>query len=293
MSLPIDEVLIARFEGALATPAPKGRQKEQVVQEFLEENSVLLPMHRLENHGLHLNAVISKFPLGTGLTTDYAFLTKSSSRWVVTFVELESPDKAIFNSDLDRPTFSAPFNGAVAQIEQWMHYVEEHRSEVRESLQKLMHPMPGNKLTFAYQLIIGRSADKNLTDERKAVFEMRRDKTGVDIFTYDALIRFYRTTPRFRRNILTASRQRFAFKRLDADIGDMLAWIGPDALKLTNEQMQHLTGQGYEMDAWSKGQHLSAGGGRRVLDIELETSEIVDSLMATVAQSAARRGEKD
>lgn len=292
MYLPVDDMLIDRLEKVLAAPATKGRQKEQVVQDFLEEHSVLIPMHKLENHGLHLNAIISKFPLGTSLTTAYVFLTKSSSRWVVTFVELESPDKTIFNNDMDRPSFSAPFNAAVAQVEQWMHYVEEHRKEVRESLSKLLHPMPGNKLTFAYQLVIGRSADKNLTNDRKAAFEMRRDRAEIDIFTYDALISYYRTTPRLQRNILVASKQRFAFKRLEADVGDMLAWIGPDALKLTAEQQRNLIVQGYEMEAWTKGQRLNAGGGKRVLRIEEEAREIVQGLIASVTRTGGGGGPK-
>ena len=286
MSLPVNEALISHLQDVLAAPAPKGRQKEQVIQDFLEENSSLIPMHKLENHGLHFNAIISKFPLGTSTTTDWAFLSKSSSRWVVTFVELESPDKAIFTADMDRPVFSAAFNSAVAQVEQWMHYVEEHRSDVRESLSKLLNPLKGNKLTFAYQLVIGRSSDKNLTDDRKAAFEMRRDKTAIDIFTYDALISHYRNGPRAERNVLVASKQRFKFRRLQAHLGDMLAWIGPDALNLSVEQHEGLLAQGYEMGAWSKGELLSAGGGRRVLRMEEEMREIRQASIAAVKKRA-------
>lgn len=285
MYLPIDEDLISRFLQVLADPPPKGRQKEQVVQAFLEENSVLIPMHNLENHGLHMDSIISKFPLGTAFTTDYAYLTKSSSRWVVTFVELEAPEKPIFTADMDRPTFSSTFNGAISQVEQWMHYVEEHRDAVRESVSKLLRPMAGNKLTFAYQLVIGRSASKNVSDDHKAAFEMRRDKSGIDIFTYDALISHYRSGKRFEKNVMFASKNRFAFKRVACEFGNMLAWIGPDALKFSTAQRAELVSRGYEMDAWEVGETLSVGGGKRALCIDEEVGSMLENVLASALNS--------
>ncbi|WOF43274.1 DUF4263 domain-containing protein [Sphingopyxis indica] len=274
----VDEDLITRFKAMLDAPAPQGRQKEQVVQDFLEANTVLVPMTNLDHHGLHMRSIVSKFPLGTALTTDYAYLTKNSGRYLVTFVELEKPEKAIFTSDLDRPTFTAEFNGALAQIKQWQHYVDEHRAAVRESLAKLMRPMSGNKLMFAYQLIIGRSPTKNRSDAHKAMFVMEAERAGIEILTYDQLIDRYRTGPRCEKSIMVASRERFAFKHLAADVGDLLSYHGPDALKFSKEQRAELVSRGHEMDAWDNGETLSIEG-KRVLRVDEEVAFFRDRVM--------------
>jgi hypothetical protein len=96
MSLSVNENLITEFTQLLDSPPPSGRQKEQVVQDFLENHSVLIPTPNRLNHQLHFDVIVSKFPLSTELITDYVYLTKSSDTWRVTFVELEMPDKKIW-----------------------------------------------------------------------------------------------------------------------------------------------------------------------------------------------------
>jgi len=150
--LDVDEALLSSFSALLEGPAPQGRQKEQVVQDYLELHNELVPTPNLLNHHLQLNSIVSKYPLSTDLITDYLYLTKSSGSWIITLVELESPDKDIFTSDLKRATPTAPFTAALAQVMDWKSYVEDHKSELLERLAPLLvpHPMRRNPVSFEY-----------------------------------------------------------------------------------------------------------------------------------------------
>lgn len=66
----------------------KKSNTENQIQEFLEENTIFIPMPFLLNHHLHMNCVISKFKLGNEFVTDFAYLTKSSDYWEFVLVEL-------------------------------------------------------------------------------------------------------------------------------------------------------------------------------------------------------------
>ncbi|RWE07710.1 MAG: DUF4263 domain-containing protein [Mesorhizobium sp.] len=157
--LDYDEALAREFLKLIESPPPKGRQKEQVVQDFLEQHTELIPTPNLLNHHLQLNSIVSKFRLSTALITDYVYLTKSSGRWTITLVELESPDKAIFTAHMGRAVPSSGFTAALAQVIDWKTYVDDHKAEILQRLKPLIVPpgMRENPVTFEYQLIIGRS----------------------------------------------------------------------------------------------------------------------------------------
>lgn len=74
----------------------KNGNTENQIQEFLEENTIFIPMPFLLNHYLHMNCVISKFKLGNEFVTDFAYLTKSSDYWEFVLVELEDAKKEDF-----------------------------------------------------------------------------------------------------------------------------------------------------------------------------------------------------
>src|SRR5580704_4346426 len=160
---PLDEQLIAELEGILVGPPPAGRQHEQVTQEFLEQHSEFIPTPNLLNHHLHFQCVVAKFPLGTELKTDYLYITKSSDRWRITLVELELPTKRLFSENLKYAHASAEFNGALDQVRSWKRFVNDNREEIVRRLEPLLQPlnMRANPIEFDYQLIIGRSKEKN------------------------------------------------------------------------------------------------------------------------------------
>ena len=58
----------------------KNGNTENQIQEFLEENTIFIPMPFLLNHYLHMNCVISKFKLGNEFVTDFAYLTSNTTK---------------------------------------------------------------------------------------------------------------------------------------------------------------------------------------------------------------------
>lgn len=255
----IDETLIANFAKVLSDPPPSGRQKEQVVQDFLEQHTELIPTPNRLNHHLHFQSIVSKFPLGTELTTDYVYITKSSDVWRVTLIELESPDKSIFTSDTKKTNTSAEFNAALNQVRSWKHYIDENKSEVIRRLDPLLQPinMRRNPIEFHYQLIIGRSEDKNLSVERKKHFRGLIDETGIDLLTYDQLIDWYRNDQRYKKLVLRLTGMQYAFKHMHFEPTQILSYVGPDRLSLSTTEVERLKAAGYEMDKWSKGDLLT------------------------------------
>lgn len=255
----IDEALIDKFKQVLCEPAPSGRQKEQVVQDFLEKHTELIPTPNRLNHHLHFQSVVSKFPLGTELTTDYVYITKSSDVWRVTLVELESPDKRIFTSDVKKTNTSAEFNAALNQVRSWKHYLDENKAEVIRRLDPLLQPinMTRNPIEFHFQLIIGRSEDKNLSAERKKHFRGLIDETGIELLTFDQLIDWYRNDQRYKKLVLRLTGAQYAFKHMHFEPTQILSYVGPDRLSLSSDEFEHLKAAGYEMDKWSKGDLLT------------------------------------
>lgn len=251
----IDETLIASFKDLLDLPAPPGRQKEQVIQDFLEQHTELIPTPNLLNHRLHFQSIISKFPLSTELITDYAYITKSSEVWRITLVELESPDKNLFTNDTKKVITSAEFNAALNQVRSWKHFIENNKSEVIRHIEPLLRPfaMSRNPIEFDYQLIIGRSNNKNFSLERKQHFRGLINETRINILTYDQLIDYY-NTPKL---VLRLTGHQYAFKHMTFEPTQIFAYVGPDNLSLSNNEIELLKKSGYEMEKWSKGELLT------------------------------------
>ena len=254
-----EEKLATEFTSLIDSPPPNGRQKEQVVQDFLETNSELIPTPNRLNHQLHFGSIVSKFPLSTELTTDYVYITKSSDLWRITLVELETPDKKLYTADLKVPNTTAEFNAALNQVRSWRNFIDENRGEVLRKLAPLLQPIPmrRNPIEFNYQLIIGRSKDKNLSEDRKRHFRGLIRESNIDILTYDTLLNWYRHDRRYKKNILRLSKTHFTFKHLHMNPEHILAYVGPDHLEFTTEHYERLSKEGYEMDKWQQGELLT------------------------------------
>lgn len=262
MNSGLDVKLLERFENLLSSPPPPSKKKEQVVQDFLEENTEFIPTPNLLNHHLHFQAIVSKFPLGTELITDYVYLTKSSDTWLITLVELETPEKIIFNNSLKTTVFSAEFNAALNQVRSWKIFVDKNRLETLRKLEPLLRPtsMQRNPIRFNYQLIIGRSGDKNRSIERKEHFRNLIDETDINIMTYDSLINRYKHNERFKKNVLRLSRLQYEFKYMHIEPENVFAFIGPEHLSLLPEQRVKLIENGYQIDQWEQGKLLVFNG---------------------------------
>jgi hypothetical protein len=256
------ETLIDDFKMILDSDAPPGKKKELVIQDFLEQHSELIPTPNLLNHRLHFNVIVSQFPLDTSLVADYVYLTKSSDTWRITFVELEVPDKRFFSANKMQADTSSAFNKALAQVRSWQVFLEEHKNETMRRLEPIWYPvnMRRNPVTFNYQLIIGRTAEKNAQQSRLATLNKIRVDAGVEIMTYDTLISYFQSGPKYKKNILALTKDKFRFKHMHVEPDDLFSYVPSDSLVLTSEQKGVLRQQGYEIDRWEAGAQLVVNG---------------------------------
>ncbi len=270
MLVPFDQATLDGFEQVLVDPPPAGKQKEQVVQDYLEAHPEMIPTPNLLNHHLHLEMVISKFPLDTALKTDLAYITKSSGVWRITFVELEQPDKPVFKGDAASTVPAAEFTAALSQVRDWRVYVDENKADVLRRLSPLLVPatMRENPTEFQYILVIGRSSNTNASAVRKKALHRLATDSDVAILTYDSVANWYRHGERYSKNITRLSGTRYAFKQLHHAPTTTFAWVGCDALTLDSGQVEYLRGEGYDIDRWLAGEYLGFNG-KQVVEIGL------------------------
>ncbi|MGE6246870.1 Shedu immune nuclease family protein [Psychrobacter proteolyticus] len=271
MKLEFDEELEKAFIAILESPAPEGKKKELVVHEFIERNPELIPTPNLLNHHLHFGVVVSKFPLDTSLETDYVYLTKSSDTWKVTFVELEVPDKKMFTNNKKQVDTSSDFNKAIAQVRSWQVFIEENKLEVMRRLNPIFYPivMRRNPVEFDYQLIIGRSDEKNESPERIKILNRLRKETGINIMTYDTLLNYYRNSERYKKDILSLSKNKMKFKYIHTNSTMLFSYVSKDEFILTSNQKESFKLKGYEIDEWEQGKSLAVNGKQTMKNFSL------------------------
>lgn len=253
-----DHDLIEKFKQIIDAPQEDGTKKEQEIQNFLEDNAELIPTpHRL-NHQVNLGAIISKFPLGNRYITDYVYISKSSDRWNVVFVELELPEKTMFTNAKNQVNATSKFNEALNQVRSWQTYLNNHRQEVIKQLEPLLVPpvMRRNKINFCFELIYGRSCEKNST-ERSDYINLISEQSNIKIMTYDTLISYYESDLIIQKDIMSFKQGKYHYKKLVTKPQNVFSYIGPGELELTNEQKNVLRDDGYEIDKWCNGEMLT------------------------------------
>jgi hypothetical protein len=258
MSLTLKE----KFIRVLEEPPQPGRQKEQTVQDFLELHSEMIPTPNLLNHKLYLGSVISKFPIKDDKKTDYAYITKSSDEWLVTFVELERPEKNFFTNSTTSVVPTAEFYAALQQVRDWKIYIDKNESDVIKRLQPLITPTDViyNPVRFDYQLIMGRSENKNLTQDRKFFIQKIREETKINILSYDTLINSYENSNNLKKNIIHYKKSKIYLKFMHINPENMFSYLTVGDVELTSDQIKKLNEAGYEMDKWLAGERLSING---------------------------------
>ncbi|EJC7971397.1 DUF4263 domain-containing protein [Vibrio parahaemolyticus] len=268
-----DKKLNDDFLDLLDSEQPDGKKKELIVHEFLEKNTVLIPTPNLLNHHLHFEVIVSKFPLDTSLETDYVYITKSSDTWRVTLVELEKPEKKMFTNNQKQVDTSSDFNKAIGQVRSWQVFIEENKNEVIRRLSPLFYPiqMRSNPIEFDYQLIYGRSEEKNNSPERIKVLNRLRAETSIDIMTYDTLLNYYKNTERYVKNVLALSKNQMRIKHLHNHETALFSYLTKDDLLLTGSQKEIFKSHGYEIEEWEKGKPLSVN---RKITMETYTKNI-------------------
>ncbi|UCQ16395.1 DUF4263 domain-containing protein [Edwardsiella tarda] len=164
-------------------------EKEQIYQEYLEENTEFIPREFIQNHGLHLAMVFRKYPLSSDYKPDFLYLAKSSDNWNVVLIEIEKPSSKYFVGNTT--DFHRDFINAYQQMNDWRAWIDTPanlESLKQNSLSSVLIPseMQRNPLNVKYLLVHGRRAEYENNELRKRkIRSMERE--DFKIISYDNL----------------------------------------------------------------------------------------------------------
>lgn len=231
---------------------------EQDVQEFLESHSEMIPLRFLLNHGLHLNAVLSKFPISTNYIPDLTYLTKSSGEWWAVFIELESPHKRVFTASRE-PRFTQEFNAAYDQVTSWRAELSARAGAFKDSLGPLLVPPPmrPNPIRFKYILIIGKDHAPRTRQHTGMLNE--RNSSDLAVLTYDSLLRWVHHNRTWPHVVLKKRKSAFEVKPEGLGDTDMFAYLNPGELVVPGALDERFTARGYDLASWRGGAQLIDG----------------------------------
>ena len=228
---------------------------ENKIQDFLEKNTMFIPKKYMENHGISGNVIISKLQLGTKYETDFAFVSKCTNYWNVVLIEIEKPNKKIFNKE---DNFSSEYTHAKGQINLWKENIEQDSSlkeSVLKSLDNLFFPinMKNNPINFKYVLVYGRSNEIN-NEQRKLRFNQENNRdSDISVVTYDRLKTCWENQAYSNAIIANIKKgNKLIIKNIpECDFDTSLfAYISPSKIEISRNQIEMLKKYGYEMEEW-------------------------------------------
>lgn len=228
---------------------------------FLEKNTDLIYTPFLLNHHLHFQSIISKLPLDTSLISDFVYLTKSSKSWYIVLVELEHPNKKLFNENSKLITPTKDFTAAISQIHSWKDFILQNGNEIIRRLEPIRKPLQRNKCFFKYLLVIGRS-DQISNNQALKNRLISLEDPDFRICTYDTLIENMEFGRPEKKNILRLTKDFYEFKYIHLEPFNMFSSLSPEDIHLTTAQKTMLISKGYEIDKWERGEHLLVNGKR-------------------------------
>jgi hypothetical protein len=159
--------------------------EERPLQVFLEQHPWMLTIR--ENAWPPV--VITQLPLGVDHRPDFVFFRRHSAGEFINLVEIEPPQLQIFNADDE---FSAPFNHAIQQLEDWSSWLGSNAAYVEHLLEPLTEEFSTEVPTFRYitlYLVAGRRSQLSSV-KRKRRWEERNNRAprNTTIRTYDGFI---------------------------------------------------------------------------------------------------------
>ena len=166
----------------------KSNPKESEVQRFIEHFPYFLPGLFDYHNGPRRGIIVSKFPFGNDYTSDFSFVTLNSMMLQFTFIEIERPNKKIFNKDV---SFTKEFNHSLQQVRDWKLWAENNIESLLAMYADLFHGynVKNDYKTVRCYLIYGRRNEvisSQLTKERWSSIEIASDKRII-VMTYDRL----------------------------------------------------------------------------------------------------------
>lgn len=237
---------------------------EMSIKPFLDANPSFIPTPWLLNHHLHFGVILPQFQISAGITTDYVYLTKSSTTWWCVFVEFESPTGRFFTNSNTVTTHSDLTRG-LNQIDTWRDYLKKHKEAFLSQLDPLRVPMNNNPVDFRYVLVMGRRAE--FENSPKKVARYSDYETGVKhadvrVMTYDAVASDFESLPLEKRHTMKRVGNMLAFERYDPEQNGENLWdyLTKDQLKLSPSQIDAARASGVLIDDWLEGKKLTNWG---------------------------------
>jgi hypothetical protein len=167
--------------------------EERPLQVFLEQHPWMLTCR----YAAWPKIVITQLPLGVDHRPDFVFFWRNSAGNFVSLIEIEPPHLQLFNANDE---FSASFNHAIQQLEDWSSWLRSNSGYVEHLLEPLTEEFSTGVPTFRYVdllLIAGRRSQLSSV-KRKRRWEERTNRAQRDtsIRTYDGFLEAVRSTYR-------------------------------------------------------------------------------------------------
>jgi Domain of unknown function (DUF4263) len=216
-----------------------GKPNEQIIQDFIEENSQLVPREFVQNHGIHCDLVLRKVTFGSDYKTDFFYLSKSSDDWNAVFIEIEKPSSRFFKGKTTE--LHSDFNKGVGQIKKWKSWmsIEGNQKTFLNSINALRVParMAQNPTKNKYVLVIGRRQEYEGNEQRRRLVESYED-SDFKIITFDSLAEALDS----KRELYIAAKRNEFVEILSHDVVDagLFAWVEPTQLQVSQRLLSKL-----------------------------------------------------
>jgi hypothetical protein len=163
-------------------------ENEQVYQSYIEENTRLIPLEFVQNHGIHFQLVLRKVSFGADYKCDFLYLSKSSDHWNCVLVEIERPNSRFFKKSSNE--YHPDFLKALQQIDTWKAWFLDpanHKSFTDTTLGLIRTPLGRNPTQIKYVLVHGRRAEyQNSPTKRRLI--VAKESNDLQIITFDSLV---------------------------------------------------------------------------------------------------------
>ncbi len=163
---------------------------EQAYQNYIEENTSLIPREFIQNHGIHFDMVFRKISLAKDYAPDFFYLSKSSADWNLVFVEIEKPRSRYFkdNSTDLHPEFLAGLD----QIARWRAWFDNQANLIGfidSTIASVRVPeiMRRNKCYIKYVLVHGRRSEFEGSELKRGLIRAR-EADDFHIMSFDSLV---------------------------------------------------------------------------------------------------------
>ena len=198
-------------------------------------------------------------------------------------VELEHPKKRIFLDSSPHSAFTADFNSAVAQVDTWRDHWNAQKQTIISQLDPLLVPtsMRKNPVTPHYCLVYSRDAEFAKNDARKARLASRMEDKNLHVYTYDTLLRSYKSGRGYRKCILSATATGYRVKSLDGKPSSLFAYVEPQHLNVSGEIEEKLVAWGYDIPSWRSGKLLTVND-REPFDLEREANWVTAAVKSSL-----------